>query len=431
MDGAEGSGGSPPRVGTAADMARRRTILARMCLVDLSQANLDAPRGASARPRRVGLVLAMIASTAIMASAGGLAYLVNSGNAPGLVQAAGQEPAEVGALQVRSVTLAAGSATATRADAVRITFSAPIAANSAMPRLSPAARGSWKVSGSVLTFIPNGPLAPATRFRLHIAAGESGMRGAGGGLLARPVVTSFRTQPYSSLRLAQLLGELGYLPLSWRPAAGGVADQAHSSRTAQQALAYSPPAGTFTWHRGYPATLRSLWRSGWSGRSSPVVRGAVMAFQAQHGLAINGVPGPRLWRALFTAVGKGERNTAGYTYAIASEASPETLTIWHDGRVVVRSLANTGIAVAPTVPGTFPVYRRLRNTVMSGTNPDGTRYADPVSFVSYFNGNDAVHYFPRRFYGWPQSLGCVELPYKAAARAYPFLTYGSLVTVIG
>jgi peptidoglycan hydrolase-like protein with peptidoglycan-binding domain len=417
------------RVDDADDLARRRTILARMCLVDLSRTNADAPRGANARPRRVGLVLATLASTAIMASAGGLAYLVNSGDAPGLVQAARQEQAVAAPLRVRSVTLAAGSATATGAGAVRITFSAPIAANSAMPRLRPAARGDWQVSGSVLTFIPNGPLAPATRFRLHIAAGESGIRGTNGGLLARPVVTSFRTHPYSSLRLAQLLGGLGYLPLSWRPAAmGRVAGQAHASRTAQQALAYSPPAGTFTWHPGYPARLRSLWRSGWSG---PVVRGAVMAFQAQHGLAINGVPGPRLWRALFTAADKGERNTAGYTYAIASEGSPETLTIWHDGRVVVRSLANTGIAVAPAVPGTFPVYRRLRNTVMSETNPDGTRYTDPVSFVSYFNGKDAVRYFRRGSYGWPQSLGCVELPYQAAARAYPFLTYGSLVTIIG
>ena len=43
----------------------------------------------------------------------------------------------------------------------------------------------------------------------------------------------------------------------------------------------------------------------------------------------------------------------------------------------------------------------------------------------------AVHYFPRGGYGYQQSLGCVELPYNAAARAYPYLTYGSLVTVDG
>jgi len=54
-----------------------------------------------------------------------------------------------------------------------------------------------------------------------------------------------------------------------------------------------------------------------------------------------------------------------------------------------------------------------------------------VQWVSYFNGGDAVHYFARPGYGYQQSLGCVELPYNDAVRAYPYLTYGSLVTVDG
>jgi lipoprotein-anchoring transpeptidase ErfK/SrfK len=66
---------------------------------------------------------------------------------------------------------------------------------------------------------------------------------------------------------------------------------------------------------------------------------------------------------------------------------------------------------------------------MSGTNPDGSHYADPVEWVSYFNGGDAVHYFPRGSYGWNQSLGCVELPWSTAQDAYDLLPYGSLVTV--
>jgi hypothetical protein len=68
---------------------------------------------------------------------------------------------------------------------------------------------------------------------------------------------------------------------------------------------------------------------------------------------------------------------------------------------------------------------------MRGTNPDGSSYADPVEFVAYFDSGEAVHYFPRGSYGSPQSLGCVELPIAAAARAWPYLTYGSLVTVTG
>ena len=112
-----------------------------------------------------------------------------------------------------------------------------------------------------------------------------------------------------------------------------------------------------------------------------------------------------------------------------SEGSPETITVWHNGRRVLRTLVNTGIPGRPTVTGTFPVYLRYYFQIMKGTNPDGSKYADPVSFVSYFNGSDAVHYYPRGSYGWPQSLGCVELPYTQAQQAWPFLTYGTLVTV--
>ena len=140
-------------------------------------------------------------------------------------------------------------------------------------------------------------------------------------------------------------------------------------------------------------------------------------------------PPRKFWDRLFAAAHAGQRNKFGYTYAIASRGAPETLTIWHDGRVVLRSFANTGIPVAPTASGTFPVYLRYRYQVMRGTNPDGSHYADPVTFVAYFDGGDAVHYFPRGSYGSPQSLGCVELPYSDAERAWPYLTYGSLVTV--
>ena len=116
---------------------------------------------------------------------------------------------------------------------------------------------------------------------------------------------------------------------------------------------------------------------------------------------------------------------------MASKALPEVADHLAQRPSGVRTLANTGIPVAPTVDGTFPVYQRFRFQIMSGTNPNGSHYSDPVSFVSYFNGGDAVHYFPRPGYGYQQSLGCVELPYNAAAAAYPFLTYGSLVTVSG
>ena len=95
----------------------------------------------------------------------------------------------------------------------------------------------------------------------------------------------------------------------------------------------------------------------------------------------------------------------------------------------MRSSGVRQTKASSTPDGTFPVYLRYQVTQMRGLNPDGTKYADPVSYVSYFRAGEAVHYFPRGSYGFPQSLGCVELPIGAAEKAWPYLTYGSLVTV--
>ena len=254
-----------------------------------------------------------------------------------------------------------------------------------------------------------------------------------GGVLARTVVAHFSTRAWAPRRLAELLGQLGYLPLSWHPEdlgeqVAGTGDEADSWAAEQAALAYSPPAGKFRWDRGYPVSLTSQWRPG---TFNVILRGAVMAFESEHRMAITGTPDQALWAAVLRAAAAGQDNRNGYTYALASKGSPETLTIWHDGRIVLSSAANTGIPVAPTADGTFPVYLRYLYQIMRGTNPDGSSYADPVSFVAYFNGGEAVHYFPRGSYGFQQSLGCVELPYAAAEQAWPYLSYGSLVTVAG
>ena len=49
--------------------------------------------------------------------------------------------------------------------------------------------------------------------------------------------------------------------------------------------------------------------------------------------------------------------------------------------------------------------------------------------MSYFNGGDALHEYPRGGYGYPQSLGCVEMPLSEAASVYPYTPIGTLVDV--
>ena len=46
-----------------------------------------------------------------------------------------------------------------------------------------------------------------------------------------------------------------------------------------------------------------------------------MAFESDHGLTMDGVAGPAVWRAVLNAVAAGDDNPHGYTYALASEAT--------------------------------------------------------------------------------------------------------------
>ena len=384
--------------------------------------------------RARGRVIAVGAAIAAVGAAG-VTYAVSQ-HSPGATPSAAAvvmpaAPAK-GPMHVQSVTPASRATGVNGAAPIVVSFSAPVEPSSPHPQLTPAVAGSWSAEGYSMVFTPSVPFSPSERVTVQVPAGPAGVRSVSGGLLTGAVTEHFTVGGYSQKALAEALARLGYLPMTWSQlqngatrAAGVNVDPASQTPAGQ---AFDPPAGTFQWHEGYPATLRQLWSPD---QANALLRGGVMAFEAQHNMTIDGSLTPQLWKALFLAESRGERNQLGYTYAIASKGTPERLTIWHDGHVVFRSLANTGIPVSPTVDGTFPVYERFRYQIMSGTNPDGSHYADPVSFVSYFNGGDAVHYFPRGSYGSQQSLGCVELPYNAAEHAYPFLTYGSLVTVTG
>ncbi|HEY2639831.1 MAG TPA: L,D-transpeptidase family protein [Streptosporangiaceae bacterium] len=333
----------------------------------------------------------------------------------------------VAALQLVSATPASGATGVSGVPDITITFSAPVAADSPLPTITPSLAGSWQGAGTdTLHFAATAAFGQSTHVTVSVPAGTQGVRSAGGGLLGSPVQVSFETGTYQPARIPQLLAQLGYLPLTWA-AAPGVTAPASSDELGQIAAAFSPPSGSFSWQPGYPSALQNFWDNG--AANGLIVKGAIMAFQADHSLGMDGVAGPQVWAALLGAVAAGQSNQNGYTYAIASEANPETLTVWHNGQEVLHFLANTGIQAAPTTIGTAPVYLRYRNQIMKGTNPDGTKYADPVQFVAYFRSGEAVHYFPRGSYGWPQSLGCVELNLSNAAQAWPYLTYGSLVTV--
>ena len=361
------------------------------------------------------------------AGAGGYAAAAHGGTASG--EHAAAVHASPPPLRLVSVTPADGSQGVDGADNITVTFNQPLPASAPLPALSPAVAGTWQRKGDAAVFTPRTGIPGGARETVMVSAGDITVRSEGSGQpegrsSVPSEASSFTTAPYSTLRLQELLAQLGYLPMTWTPEEGAAIPD--GSAAAQLAAAYQAPPGTFTWRRGYPSSLHSFWRQG---SANLLDRGAITGFEADHGLPVNGTAGPRVWADLLAAAVTGTGNRHGYSYAIASQAIPETLTIWHDGRQVFSSPANTGIAAAPTPVGTFPVYDKLPFQVMQGTNPDGSHYADPVQWVSYFEGGSAVHYIARGSYGWPQSLGCVELPYTAAEEAYPYLPYGTLVTV--
>ena len=344
--------------------------------------------------------------------------------------------APVAPLKLVSVTPAGGAHDANGASPITVTFSAALSPQTRLPTLSPSIKGSWQVSGDTATFTPATGFLADTTVTVKVPGGADGMAGSAGpaATLAKTSSTTFTTGSYSTLRLQQLLTQLGYLPLTWTPSDPSTGTIASSDANAQLAAAYDPPAGTFTFDSGYPNELTRQWSAG---TDNVLVSGAVRAFENNMGLTMDGDAGPEVWADLLTAVAKGQNNPNGYSYALASQGeSNESLQVWHDGRRVLVTPANTGIPASPTPDGTFPVYLKYTVTQMKGLNPDGTKYDDTVYWASYFNGGDAVHAFPRPGYGWYQSLGCVELPYNGsgsgvAENAYNYLTYGSLVTVTG
>jgi peptidoglycan hydrolase-like protein with peptidoglycan-binding domain len=304
---------------------------------------------------------------------------------------------------------------------ITLTFNKPIsgALGASRPPVTPITSGTWHTLNShTIVFRPQG-LGFGLGSTIHVGLpGGVSLVGASGG------DPSWRVPGGSPLRLQQLLAMLGYLPLKFNYAGPGV----ESTPQAEVNAAIHPPAGRFVWrYPNVPSALRNMWQPGASG---VMTQGAVMAFENDHGLATVGLSNPLLWQYLIRAAVAGNRSTFGYTFVMVNEGSPESLSLWHSGHTVMSTPVNTGIPQAPTALGTYPVYEHIRVGTMSGTNPDGSHYDDPgIQFISYFNGGDALHAFDRAQFGFPQSLGCVEMELGPAGQVWPYTPIGTLVHV--
>jgi hypothetical protein len=308
---------------------------------------------------------------------------------------------------------------------IRLTFSRTVSEviGAARPQFSASVPGSWRSGDShTLVFTPSGfgfPLASDLRVELPRELGVTV------GAAVRPARSiGWKVAGGSFLRLQQLLATLGYLPVSWTPAAGPVPQRL----LAQIDAAVSPPAGSFSWrYANTPPELQRLWVPA---RPNQITRGAVMLVEHTHQLAVDGFAGAQVWRALLADAIAGKQYRGGYSYVYVHRNLPQRLTLWHNGNAVLTSPGNTGVPAAPTQLGSYPVFEHIPVGTMSGTNPDGSHYHDPgIRWISYFHGGDALHSFTRASFGTPQSLGCVELPLATAAKLWPYTPIGTLVTI--
>ena len=207
---------------------------------------------------------------------------------------------------------------------------------------------------------------------------------------------------------------------------------------------------------------------------NPFIRGAVVQFERANGiLGPRGVSYGRLHPAVVNALLSEQAKPDPWPYEwvyvtkAAGTKQPEQLHLWEHGKGWIwQTLVNTGV-LGSTPDGTWPVYQRLPKTTMRGVFPAPISwgayhamagqqvpqwagsslmqsavgvvnghpvrwvpYNDPgILWVNYFDNGRGIHYYPRAGYGFPQSAGCVEEPYKAAPVTYKLLHYGVPVTI--
>jgi peptidoglycan hydrolase-like protein with peptidoglycan-binding domain len=301
-----------------------------------------------------------------------------------------------------------------------VTLSGKPAPGSTHPTLEPSGYGTWKISNDSWVFKSSASLQPCSTYRLTVLAGT---RAVGDARLGKSSTLTLKVSCPSTRGLQQALARLAYLPDSLHAAHGATLSHGAVGANAAAHLLYEPVAGTLRPDLAYAPPLRY-------GTLDYTTKGALMVFQEDHKLTPDGVPDAPTWQKLLAAVAGNFRDPNPYTFVTVTESLPETLKVHKGNRVVLSTLANTGVPGAETQQGAFPIYERFTSTTMVGTNPNGTKYNDPgVPWVNYFNGGDAVHGFIRPGYGYPQSNGCVELPIETARTVFGMLRLGDMVVV--
>lgn len=116
---------------------------------------------------------------------------------------------------------------------------------------------------------------------------------------------------------------------------------------------------------------------------------------------------------------------------ITVDIGKQMLSAWDGGRIVFQSKVSTGMKHAPTVQGSFRIWRKVPLQDMKGNYPPYPPYKlKDVPNVMYFYGAYAIHgtYWHNSF-GRRASHGCVNVPVAASEWLYAFADRGTRVEV--
>ena len=202
-----------------------------------------------------------VISAAGLAAAALITGCTNSGTGTGVEARNAVMP------EVVSVSPTPGSRNVNGADKITVTYSQPLSAGAAAPRLTPAIAGTWQRSGNKAIFTPRAGFPAKTHVTVSIPAPGAAAGNKVRTTSATRILTAFTTGSYSTLRLQQLLAQLGYLPMTWSPSAKSKPVTRNSARQ-QLSAAYDPPAGSFRWKGGYPS-LSAFWSAGHGEHADP------------------------------------------------------------------------------------------------------------------------------------------------------------------
>ena len=282
--------------------------------------------------------------------------------------------------------------------ALTVTFNQALSQSSSLS-FRPTLSGSVVVDGSTIKFIVPSTVVPDATYQIVIHA-------VGSGDAAATKTFSLNSQRESTFLLQKDLAQLNYLPVT-----------------------YHGNTNSFSWRFPHePLGLKQAWKVG---LQTAATSGAIMSFENENNLEVDGKAGPMVWKKILADLAAHRKDPLPYDYLMAVKGTPEVLKVWRNGRIIFTTPMNSGVAGADTENGTFPVYLRYPVTQMVGTDVDGAQYDVTVYWVAYFNGGDAVHAYPRDSYGYPQSNGCVEIPTTVGEKVWTMDPYGTLVTVEG